>query len=56
MILPFIFIANSALGLAFIKGHELTKNLPLINALQAFIIFPALTASMISGAMLNTVS
>lgn len=39
IIAPIIYIANSALGMAFIKGHEFIANLPLINAVQTFIYY-----------------
>lgn len=38
-IIPLVFLANSALGLAFIKGHDIIENLPLINVVQTFIYY-----------------
>jgi len=38
-IIPFLFIANVSLGMAFIKGHQVVKNLPLLIASQTFIYY-----------------
>ncbi len=38
-ILPFILAANISLGMGFIRGHEITKNLPLILAVQTFLYY-----------------
>jgi len=38
-IIPFLFIANFSLGMAFIKGHRVVKNLPLLIASQSFIYY-----------------
>jgi len=38
-IIPFLFIANVSLGMAFIKGHLVVKNLPLLIASQTFIYY-----------------
>jgi uncharacterized membrane protein len=38
-ILPFILLANISLGMGFLKGHEIIKNLPLILAVQTFIYY-----------------
>ncbi|MDK2823233.1 MAG: hypothetical protein PWQ67_1456 [Clostridia bacterium] len=38
-IIPILFIANTSLGLGFIKGHQLVKNLPLLIASQTFIYY-----------------
>ena len=34
MVLPFIYLSNTFLGLGINKGHELTNNLPLMVATQ----------------------
>ncbi len=39
LILPFIFAANVALGVAFIRANEVVKNLPLLVAAQSFIYY-----------------
>lgn len=38
-IIPLLFIANISLGMAFIKGNEVVKNLPMLVASQTFIYY-----------------
>jgi len=39
VILPLTFIANTALGLAFVRAHGVVKNLPLLVAAQSFLYY-----------------
>jgi len=39
LIIPLLFIANTSLGLSFIKGHKFLMNLPLLIASQSFIYY-----------------
>ncbi|MFZ7104666.1 MAG: hypothetical protein ACOWWO_18685 [Peptococcaceae bacterium] len=39
LIAPVLFLANVSLGMAFTKGHQLYKNLPLMIASQTFIYY-----------------
>lgn len=34
--LPLLFLANLSLGVAFTRGHQILKNLPLLVAMQSF--------------------
>lgn len=38
-IIPLLFIANVSLGMAFIKGNDVVKNLPMLIAFQTFIYY-----------------
>ncbi|NLT94667.1 MAG: hypothetical protein GXW85_03895 [Clostridia bacterium] len=38
-ILPLLFTANLSLGMAFIKGNDAVKNLPMLIASQTFIYY-----------------
>lgn len=39
VILPLIFLANTALGASFTRAHETVKNLPLLAAGQSFVYY-----------------
>lgn len=39
VVLPLIFVANTAMGLAFVRAHGTVKNLPLLVAGQSFIYY-----------------
>lgn len=36
IVLPFLYLANLALGYAFVRAHAAVKNLPFLSAAQAF--------------------
>ncbi len=36
IVLPFLYLANLALGNAFVRAHAAVKNLPFLSAAQAF--------------------